>query len=217
MDLNDAKHQKMYGPVPAGSSVKVRMELIPCSKPHPKDERIFVTNRGQYMLSCKFTVVAGTYEDVSWRELWMLPAEMQPKGVELTTGHLKGCTITATKMRAILEAVRGVRPNDTSTEARAARNFKTIGDFDGMEFPTKVGIDKGHEYNGRMYYNNTVATIITPDKADYADIKAGGEKINPNGDTGRQQEAAQSGSYDGYDDGYDTAPAMPSEMEDVPF
>lgn len=219
-DLNEAQPQKMFGPVPEGSSVKVRLDLVPAKNPHPKDDRIHVSAKsGLLMLSCRFTVVAGTYEGYSWRELWTMPVGSQPKEVEMTQGRMKSCTINHQKIRAIVEAAKGVNPNDNSAAARAARDIGSITKIDGMEFPATVKIDAGHEYNNRMYYNNEISYIVTPDRQKYKELMAGGEFINENGRTGNEnQPAQQSNSYNdnaGFDDG-SFAP-VPSELEDAPF
>ena len=75
-----------------------------------------------------------------------------------------------------------------------------------------------------MYYNNVVDLIITPDKPRYEMLMHGGEDINPNGFTGRDENTAQKTTGngnpfgdEGYTDMMNSAPAYPSEAADAPF
>lgn len=212
-DLNDAEVQaerKKYGPVPMGSKVLIRMEYKEASRnPHPKSNYISVSARGLNMAWVEFTVAAGEYEGVRWRENWMLPAGMQ--SVSMTEGQTKACSITYSKMRAIVEANRGIDPNDKSAQAAGKRKLGSIMDLNGMTFPAVVGLAKeGREAtdrngNSRVYWDNVVSTIITPNRKEYAELMAGGEWINPEGVTSREN------------GGFRPQAAVPSVPNDDPF
>jgi hypothetical protein len=73
------------------------------------------------------------------------------------------------KLRAILESARGIKPDDFSSQARAARNAKLV-DFDGIRFIGKIGIEKGgvkSDGNGNYPDRNVLQFVITPDRKDW--------------------------------------------------
>lgn len=231
-DLNDAEQQssgRKYGPLPLGSKVLLKMEFKEVAKPHPKHKYVFVTSGGLNMAWIEFTVISGEYEGVHWRENWMLPAPMQ--NATMTEGQTKACAISYSKMKAIVDAHRNIDPTDMSAQARAKRTLGSLMDMNGMTFPASLGLDKGREGtdkngNKRIYFNNLVGTIVTPDRKDYRMLMGGGEIIT-DGITKRDSVPAPS-----QPSSYPSSPAdnpfgaplqenlMPSEapqMDDCPF
>jgi hypothetical protein len=72
-------------------------------------------------------------------------------------------------IRGILESARGIRSDDLSEAARAARNIRTLGDLNGLEFVAKVGIErdrKNQDDEGR----NVIAAAITAEHPDHAQL-----------------------------------------------
>lgn len=218
IDFNQAEEQRerAHGPVPAGSRVLLEMEIM---KPRNESQQmpfVAVSAKKLYMLWVELKVVSGTYEGVKWRENWLLPEGQQR--VQLTPGQKTGCRISFSRMRAIIEAARHIRPKDDSQQAVSRRSINSWLDMNGMRFPARVGIaDDGREYNGRIYFDNTLAAVVTPDKDEYDPLMRGGEFINPDGAvTGKNAPAAQYSGDSGY---YDDGAPVPSEMpsEDDPF
>ena len=121
---------------------------------------------GCEMLDCELVVVDGPHMK---RKLW---ERMIISGT--TDGHAKAAEISRGKLRAILESARGIKPNDTSKEARKARTTE-LGDFDGLRFIVKIGIEKGRPRNdgtGESYPDrNTIASVITPDRKDWHTVE----------------------------------------------
>ena len=70
-------------------------------------------------------------------------------------------------IRGILESARGVRSDDTSEAACAARKIRSIGDLDGLEFVAKVSIERDRN-NPDDEGRNVIAAAITAKHADYA-------------------------------------------------
>lgn len=214
-DFNNQDPQKELanGPIPAGSKVLLRM-LIQKPKNESKPGSFVAQYKsGLLALWVKFEVVCGSYEGVSWYESMMLPVEWQR--AVLSDGQHKACKISGSKLRAIIEAARGINPKDKSPTANSARQLATILDFDKMTFPARVGIEKeGREHKGRLYWNNVLSMVITPDKTEYQEIVNGGEFITDgptHGETVKREDAGYSDSYGGA--------AFPSESpdSDVPF
>lgn len=120
---------------------------------------------GCEMLEAEFTVVDGEF---SRRKLW---ERLVLAGT--TDGHAKAAEISRGKLRAILESARGVKPDDASEQARAARKAN-LADFNGMRFIARIGIEKGKpRANGDGEYpdRNVLLTVVTPDRKDWHAIE----------------------------------------------
>jgi hypothetical protein len=117
------------------------------------------------MLDCEFVVLDGPYTK---RKFW---ERMIMAGT--TDGHAKAAEVSRGRLRTILESARGIKPDDLSPEARAARTVE-LRDFDGMRFIAKVGIERGKLRNdgaGENYPDkNILAAAITVDKRDWHPI-----------------------------------------------
>jgi hypothetical protein len=70
-------------------------------------------------------------------------------------------------IRGILESARGVRSDDGSEQARAARTIRGFGDLNGLEPLVRIGIDRDRA-NPNDEGRNVIAAAIGPDHADYA-------------------------------------------------
>jgi hypothetical protein len=118
------------------------------------------------MLDAAFTVVDGTY---ARRRFW---ENMVLEGT--TDGHAEAAKISRSKLRAILESARGIKPDDMSPAARAARTV-SLKDFDGLTFIAKIGIEKGGPKNdgsGTNYNDkNILAAVITPDRKEWHPVE----------------------------------------------
>jgi hypothetical protein len=112
------------------------------------------------MLDLEFTILDGKYKG---RKFWTYliivgTTEGQIKAVESSRGTLK----------AILDSALGLKPNDVSAEARAARTV-SLKKFDGMAFMAKIAIEKGgakKEEDGGGFWadKNVLGGVVTPDK-----------------------------------------------------
>ena len=205
IDLGNEEIQKerARGPVPSGSKVLVRLVLDKPKFPAPEDEWVAQAKSGLRQLQCKIEVVAGTYEGVWWYENITLPASEQR--IRLQEKQQTACRIGGSTLRAIVESARGIEPNATDQRAARARHVSGWTDFDGMEFPARLGIDN------RPYESS----VIPATAKDYATIRQGGEVITDGpvtGDNGSQRNAPSGGQ----DIPWSDAP-HPAETDDVPF
>ncbi|WP_051396724.1 hypothetical protein [Bradyrhizobium elkanii] len=115
---------------------------------------------GSMALDCEFTVVEGPYAK---RKFWTL---MTVEGS--TEGHAKAGEITMSRLRAILESARGIKPSDESEAARIARRVNSYGDFDGLRFLARVSVEKG----GTQYKDkNALDIAITPDRKEWTRVE----------------------------------------------
>jgi hypothetical protein len=111
------------------------------------------------MLDFEFTILDGTYKG---RRFWTYlvltgTTEGQAKAADSSRGTLK----------AILDSALGLKPNDVSAEARAARTV-SLGKFNGMAFIAKIGIERGgpkSDGTGTFWPDkNVLGGVVTPDK-----------------------------------------------------
>lgn len=72
-------------------------------------------------------------------------------------------------IRGILESARGIKANDQSDVARAARMIRSLGELSGVDFVAKIGIEKNRdepEDAGR----NVIKAAIGPEHKQYQEI-----------------------------------------------
>jgi|SRR5215471_2116302 len=121
---------------------------------------------GCEMLDIEFTVVDGLYKN---RKLW------QYFVVDGTTdGHAEAVKISHGVLKAILDSALGLKPDDMSPQAHAARTVD-YKDFEGKTFIGKIGIEKGKPKNdgsGESWSDkNILAGVITPDRKDWHPVE----------------------------------------------
>jgi hypothetical protein len=150
-DFNDANKQTGEL-IPEGTIAPVHLTVRPGSAgeggwlKRSKDGRSMA-------LDCEFVVLEGQHTK---RKFWTL---MTVEGE--TDGHRTAADISGSRIRAILESVAGIRPDDESDAAKAKRRLSSWGDLDGVRFVAKIGIEKGKDgYKDK----NTLAEVITPDR-----------------------------------------------------
>jgi hypothetical protein len=155
LNFNEADAQRSYDVIPEGTVATVHMTVRPGGAGEggwlrlSKDEH----SKG---LDCELTVVDGPHAK---RKFWSL---LTISGT--TPGHAQAAEISGTKLRAILESARGVKPDDESEAAQQARCVAGYGDFDGLRFVARIGIEPPQ--NGYKA-KNTLDQIITPDRTDW--------------------------------------------------
>lgn len=104
-------------------------------------------------LDCEFTVVTvGAY---CKKKLW------QWFTIEGTTsGHETAREISLNTLRAVLESARGVKPNDKSEAAQAARKVGW-GDFNQLRFMARIGVRPPKDGYAAK---NVIMDVITPER-----------------------------------------------------
>jgi hypothetical protein len=118
------------------------------------------------MLDLEFVVVDGPHVKRKFWEYMILAGT--------SDGHAKAADFSRSKLRAIVESARGIKPDDMSPQARLARTAD-LKNFDGMTFIAKIGVDKGKPKNdgsGDAYPDkNILAAVVTPDKKDWHHVE----------------------------------------------
>jgi hypothetical protein len=151
-DFNGASEQREGGLIADGTVAVVHMTIRPGNA--GEGGWLKRSKAGDSAaLDCEFTVVDGPFAK---RKFWSLFT------VEGTTeGHAKAADISGSRLRGILESARGIRPDDESDTAKNARRVTSYGDFDGIRFVAKIGVEKGKDgYKDK----NTLDAAVTPDR-----------------------------------------------------
>ena len=163
-DYSEAHQQREIDLIPDNTTATLQMTVRPGGA--GEDGMLKRSQDGGCeMLEAEFTVVDGEF---SRRKLW---ERLVLAGT--TDGHAKAAEISRGKLRAILESARGVKPDDASEQARAARKAN-LADFNGMRFIARIGIEKGKpRANGDGEYpdRNVLLTVVTPDRKDWHAIE----------------------------------------------
>jgi hypothetical protein len=121
---------------------------------------------GCEMLVSELTIADGPYKGRKLFERWILAGT--------TDGHAKSADINRSTLKAILDSALGLKPDDLSPQARAARTV-SLKQFEGMSFVGRIGIEKGRPRNDGSGENwpdkNVLAAVITPDKKDWHPVE----------------------------------------------
>src|SRR5262245_56569481 len=109
MDFNDATTQRVFDVIPAGTVLTLHMAVRPGNTGEGGLLRRSKDGNSE-ALDCEFTVVDGPYAK---RKVWGLFTL-----VGTTPNHVTAAEISRSRLRAILESARGIRPDDTSEAAK---------------------------------------------------------------------------------------------------
>ena len=148
--------------IPHGTIATVQMRIRPGNAgPNGLYKR---TAKGDAeMLDCEFVVLDGPYAKRKVYDTFLL--------VGTTPGQQEMVLTNRGRLKKILESARGIKPDDMSPQARAARTA-SVKDFDNLTFIAKIGIEKGkpRKEGGNYDDRNIIAAVITPDQADYRPV-----------------------------------------------
>ena len=151
-DFNDADTQRNFDVIPHGTIATVRMTVRPGSAGEGGWLRRS-KDGGSEALDCEFVVLDGPFAK---RKFWTL---FTIAGT--TPGHGEAANISAGKLRAMLESARGIKPDDTSDAAKQARRIGSYGDFNGLSFIARIGVEppqNGYKAKNRLDH------VVTPDE-----------------------------------------------------
>lgn len=170
---NQTTGNQVYGPVPSGSIVCLKIEVTESSYSDPADPCITVARSGLKQINCKFTIVRGTYDGVSFFQSITLPVSMQ--NIDLTAGQLKGCQIGGAQIKAICQS------------ANKPMQIASFASMNGWVFPARVRLNKSRPFvtrNGNIIWHNELDRIITPEMPEYQKMRSAPfEIINEGGAT----------------------------------
>ena len=153
LGLDTANRNFGFEPIPAGTQAVLVMKISPGNiglegllKPSSNDK--------SEALDCEFTVLGGEYDGrkvFDWMTL---------DGKE--TGHATAGEFSRAKLRAILEAVNGIDPNDNSPATISRRASASLTAFNGATFLAELAIERGgKKSNGGAYPDkNKIGRIL---------------------------------------------------------
>jgi hypothetical protein len=156
-DYNTADGQRDLDVIPNGTIAVVQLNIRPGDAGEDGMLRRS-KDGGCEMLDCEFVVVEGPHAKRKFFSNAVLSGT--------TDGHAQAADITRSRLRAILESARGIKPTDVSEAAKKAR-IAEYRDFDGIRFLAKIGIEPA---KGEYKAKNTITTVITPDMKEWRPI-----------------------------------------------
>lgn len=163
-DYSDASPPRDMELIPHGTIATVVMHLR--AGDVGEDGMCKRAKSGCEMLDIEFVVADGPYVRRKFWEYMILAGT--------TDGHAKAAEISRGTLRTIIESARGIKPDDMSLQARAARTV-TLRDFDNLTFIAKIGVEKGGMKNNGSGENwpdkNILAGVITPDKKEWHPVE----------------------------------------------
>jgi hypothetical protein len=152
LDFNSAGEQRAFDVIPANTICTLQMTVRPGGAGDDGWLRK-AADGGSEGLDAEFTVVDGQFAK---RKLWQLFTLCGT-----TPGHAEAGEISRNTLRAILESARGIRPDDTSEAAQAARKLGSWGDLNQIRFVARLGVRPPRDgYSAK----NTIIEVITPER-----------------------------------------------------
>lgn len=151
IDMNDAPLQKDYELIPGGTIARARLTL-------QKDDRGYLIHeskksdgvrylRGMFELSEDPYVGRRVYTNIG------------------IAGSEEFVNMGKSHVRAMLEATKGIKPDDMSEEAKRARRIDSYQELDGLMMLIRVSVRT--DPTGQYAPKNDVSKIITPDCREY--------------------------------------------------
>ena len=164
-DYSKAPPSRGFELIPPGTLATVIMRIRPGGV--GEDGLLTRSEKGDCeMLNVEYTVVDGPYARRKIFENQIIEGTTQ--GQKDMAQHYCGVR------KQILESARNIKKGDTSPQARAAYQAD-LGDFDGLIFPVKIGVERGKprkDGSGENYDDkNIIAAVITPDKKEYRPVE----------------------------------------------
>jgi hypothetical protein len=158
-DFNDAGPQRSFEIIPADTIATLHMTV----KSGGAGENGWLKRSkagDSEALDCKFTVIDGKFAKRVFFTLFTIAG--------VSEGHAAAASISHSRLRAILESARNIKPSDNSDAAKEARRISSFGDLDGIRFIGKIGVEPAKE---NFKAKNTLAEVVTPDRRDWHPVE----------------------------------------------
>ena len=157
-DFNTASEQRDFDVIPDKTVAVVQLKIRDGNA--GPDGLLTRSRSGEAeMLSCELTVVEGPHTKRKFFENMVISGT--------TDGHAQAADISKSKLRAIIESARGIKPKDVSETAKKARVCE-LRDFDGVRFIARIGVEPA---KGDYKAKNILAAVITPDQKEWHPIE----------------------------------------------
>lgn len=184
-NLNEAPEQSRGtgGAIPPNSCVLVKMHLRTASEvsngrrnPAVQGSHPLLIKSGKSSLEYLDTVLEVVQGKYTGRKIFH---KFNILGAQ-TEGQRKAVDISRSQIRALVEDVKGISPNDVSPQACQMRNVEPE-ELEGMIFPIIVKCESSQTLNktGTEYYcNNTLARVIVATDSQWKELQEKGEIIS---------------------------------------
>jgi hypothetical protein len=157
-DYNTATEQRDFDVIPDKTIAVVQLHIRPGDA--GEDGLLRRSKSGEAEgLDCEFIVVEGPYAKRKFFAFMVLSGT--------TDGHAQAADITKSRLRAILESARGVKPTDVSEAGKKAR-VAGYRDFDFIRFMGRIGVEPA---KGDYRAKNILASVVTPDQKEWRPIE----------------------------------------------
>lgn len=155
MDFNTAESNSGFDLIPVGTVAPMIMTIKPGATGEGGWETTSETSVYTW-LSAEFQITGGKFKN---RKFW--------QNMMVTGPSEEAINITRSTLRGILESGRKIKPDDESDAAKKARIVSGYGDFSGLEFVGKIGIEKAKPGSGYDDKNRLLGAVPVTSK-DYA-------------------------------------------------
>lgn len=170
MDFNNAESNSGFDLIPVGTVAPMILTVKPGATGEGGWETTSDSSAYTWLVA-EFQITGGKFKN---RKFW--------QNMMVSGPSEEAINITRSTLRGILESGRKIKPDDMSEEARAKRVVASYGDFSGLEFVGKVGIEKAKPGTAYDDKNKLLAAVPVTSK-DYAsagnDNPAGGAAFAP--------------------------------------
>jgi hypothetical protein len=164
-DYTDAPPQRDFTPIPHNTVATITMHVRPGGA--GEDGMLQRSKAGDAeMINGEMTVTDGEHKGRKFWQYFVLTGT--------TSGHATAADISRGLLKGIVDSAKGLKPDDKSDAARAARTLG-VKDFDGMAFIGRIGVEKGKPRNDGSNTcwpdKNYLIEAITPDRTEWHAIE----------------------------------------------
>jgi hypothetical protein len=152
IDLNSAGEQRSFDVIPANTILTLQIKIRPGGAGDGGWLRRASDGASEGLDLELIVVDEGPYKG---RKLWQLLTISGTK-----PGHADAGKISLATLKAIVESAKGIRPDDTTEAAKAARKISWQ-DLDGLRFVARLGVRPPQDGYAAK---NTIQEVITPER-----------------------------------------------------
>jgi hypothetical protein len=161
LDFNIAGPQRSFETIPAGTICEVQLN-IKAGGAGSDGWLTRAADGNSEHLYCEYVIIGSTDAKYDKRKVW------ERLTVEGTTAkHAEARDISWQKIRAMIESARGIRPDDKSETAKAARKTNGYAALDGLRFVVRLGIEPARDGYAAK---NTIAEVVTPEQQNWRQV-----------------------------------------------
>ena len=158
LDFNNVGPQRSFDIIPDNTVCALHMRVKPGGA-GPDGWLTRSKDGTSEHLNCELTVIGRDYDQGKYNKRKIF--------VRLTVNghkHAEAVDITRKTLGAMLESARNIRPDDKSSAAVEGRRVRSYGEFDGLCFIGRLGVEPPK--NGYAA-KNTIKKVITPDEKEW--------------------------------------------------